>query len=172
MATVCRDHVFTWFWHSLKSLKPCTIFLIIGSFGLKLKYSSLMHRRGVCVTMCIALHQTLWGMKGVASWIGAGLLLIVSLLAVSGASRDPAIAFSPGRPARFGERLLVRVLLGMNLIVEEISRQLIAVIDLHLRGKTRWDLRHTCRFSSDIMTKNLSMHHKSRKDSASIRRFC
>lgn len=71
-----------------------------------------------------------------ASWVSADVGLIVGVLAVSASSRDPAVASPAGRPTRFGEGLLVRVLLGMNLVVQEISRQLVAVIDLQLRGKS------------------------------------
>lgn len=69
------------------------------------------------------------------AWARADGGLIVGVLAVSGSSRDPAIASAAGRPAWFGEGLLVRMLLGMNLVVEEISRQLLTVIYLQLREK-------------------------------------
>lgn len=59
--------------------------------------------------------------------------LIVSVLPLARSFRDPAVSPPAGRAAGFGERLLVRVLFGMNLIVQKVSRQIVTVIDFKLR---------------------------------------
>lgn len=93
---------------------------------------------GVCVMVHSSAHgflQGIVGSKRSTAWWPLGFNANARL--VVGGPCDPAVSSPARRPARFSEGLLVRVLLRMNLVVQEISRQLVAVIDLQLRGETR-----------------------------------
>lgn len=79
--------------------------------------------------LCVAQTRLLSSVVCLFAHVG----LIVSIVSLARSFGDPALSPPAGRPAGFGERLLVRVLFGMNLVVQKIGRQLIAVIDFNLR---------------------------------------
>lgn len=73
----------------------------------------------------------LWNVFGWRWWSGAEVCLIF-LVSLCGWSGDAAVTPLPSRAFGFGEGLLVCMLLGMHLLVQEIRGQFLPVIDLQL----------------------------------------
>lgn len=61
--------------------------------------------------------------------------VLVFLLSLSGGPGDTAAALLPSGAPGLGEGLLVHVLLGMHLFVQEVAGQLAAVLNLQLGNR-------------------------------------
>lgn len=72
-------------------------------------------------------------------WWSGGELSLIFLLPLPRWSGDAAAALLPGGAFGLGKALLVRVLLGMHLLVQEVARQFVSVFYFQLEHRGEKD---------------------------------